>query len=65
MKILFLDEKLFDIDGIYNCQNDRTCAVSRVETDKRDGIKQKPRFPEKVMVWLAVCFQSSVTNRYF
>ena len=23
MKILFLDEKLFDIEGIYNSQNDR------------------------------------------
>ena len=55
MKILFSDEKLFDIDGIYNCQNDRIWAVSRVEADKRGGVKQKRKFPEKVMICLSVC----------
>ena len=55
MKILFLDEKLFDIDGIYNSQNDRIWAVSRVEADKRAGVKRKQKFPEKVMIWLSVC----------
>ena len=50
MKILFSDEKLFDTDGIYNCQNDRIWTVSRVEADKRGGIKQKRKFPHKVMV---------------
>ena len=55
MKILFSDEKLFDIDGIYNSQNDRIWAVSRVEADKRGGVKQKRKFPEKVMIWLSVC----------
>ena len=55
MKILFSDEKLFDIDGIYNFQNDRIWAVSRVEADKRGGVKQKRKFPEKVMIWLSVC----------
>ena len=55
MKILFSDEKLFDIDGIYNSQNDRIWAVSRVEADKRGGVKQKRKFSQKVMVWFAVC----------
>ena len=55
MKILFSDEKLFDIDGIYNSQNDHIWAVSRVEADKRGGVKQKRKFPEKVMIWLSVC----------
>ena len=55
MKILFLEEKLFDIDGIYNSQNDRIWAVSRVEADKRGGVKQKQKFPEKVIIWLSVC----------
>ena len=41
MKILFLNEKLFDRDGIYNCQNDYIWAVDSVEADKRDGVKQK------------------------
>ena len=55
MKILFSDEKLFDIDGVYNNQNDRVWAVSRGEADKQGGTKQTRNFPEKVMVWLAVC----------
>ena len=25
----FLDEKMFDIDGVYNSQNERICAVNR------------------------------------
>ena len=55
MKILFSDKKLFDIDGIYNSQNDRIWAVSRIEADKRGGVKQKREFSQKVMVWFAVC----------
>ena len=55
MKILFSDEKLFDIDGVYNSQNDRVWDVSRGEADKQGGIKQTRKFPEKVMVWLAIC----------
>ena len=55
MKILFSDGKLFDIGGIHNYQNDRIWADSRVEADKRSDIKQKRKFPEKVVVWLAVC----------
>ena len=31
MKILFSDEKLFDIDGIYNAQNDRICAQADIK----------------------------------
>ncbi|CAF3476932.1 unnamed protein product [Rotaria socialis] len=54
IKILFSDEKLFDIDGIYNSQNDRIWAVRRAEADKMDGVKQNRKFPQKVMVWLAV-----------
>ena len=50
MKILFSDEKLFDIDGVYNSQNDRVWAVSRGEADKQGGIKQTRKFPEKVAV---------------
>ena len=60
MKILFSDEKLFDIDGIYNFQNDGIWAVSRVQADKRGGVKQKRKFPDKVMVWFPrECHQSS------
>ncbi len=50
MKILFSDEKMFDIDGVYNSQNDRMWAVNRAEADDKGGIKQKRKFPEKVIV---------------
>ena len=35
MKILFSDEKFFDIDSDNNSQNDRVWAVDRADTDKR------------------------------
>ncbi|CAF4426292.1 unnamed protein product, partial [Adineta steineri] len=34
MKILFSDEKMFDIYGMYNSQNDRIWTVNRQEADK-------------------------------
>jgi hypothetical protein len=55
MKILFSDEKLFDIDGVYNSQNDRVWAPNRAEVNKKSGIKEKRKFPQKVMVWLGAC----------
>ncbi|CAF1373168.1 unnamed protein product [Rotaria magnacalcarata] len=57
LKILFSDEKLFDIDGIYNSQNERVWAVDRADADKRGGITHKRKFSQKVMVWLGVCSQ--------
>ena len=42
MKILFSDEKLFDIDGICNSQNDRIWVVNRAEVDDRQ-IRKGPR----------------------
>ncbi|CAF3393832.1 unnamed protein product, partial [Rotaria sp. Silwood2] len=55
IRILFSDEKLFDIDGIYNSQNDRVWAANHAEADKNGGIKQKRKFPQKVMIWLEAC----------
>ena len=52
MKILFSDEKLFDIDKIYNSQNIRIWAVNRAEADTKGGIRQIRKFPRKVMVCL-------------
>jgi hypothetical protein len=54
MRILFSDEKLFDVDGIYNSQNERISVASRDEADEKGGIKMKQNFPQKVMVWLGV-----------
>ena len=37
MKILFSEEELFDIDGIYNSQNDRIWAINCAEVDDVKG----------------------------
>ena len=58
MRILFSDEKFFDIDGVYNSQNDRVWAGDRADANKKGGIKQRRKFPSKVMVWLGVCSKS-------
>lgn len=55
MRILFSDEKMFDIDGVYNSQNDRVWAPSRTAANELGGIRTERKFPEKVMVWLGVC----------
>ena len=52
---LFSDEKFFDLDGVYNSQNDRVWAASREEADEKGGLHEKTKFPQKVMVWLCVC----------
>jgi hypothetical protein len=50
MWILFSDEKMFDIDGIYNSQNQRIWVASRAEANERGCIKMKQKFSKKVMV---------------
>ena len=57
MKILFSDEKMFDIDGIYNFQNHQIWKINRSVVDTKGGIRQKRKFPQKVMIWLGVCFK--------
>ena len=47
LKILFPDEKIFDIDGVYNAHNNRMWAVDRGEKDER---KQKRKFSQTVMI---------------
>ena len=55
MKILFSDEKYFDIDGVYNSQNDRVWTVNRAVADEKAVVKQRRKHPQKVMVWLGAC----------
>lgn len=55
MCILFSDEKMFDLDGIYNSQNQRIWAANRGQADEKGGIKMRQKYPQKVMVWLGVC----------
>ena len=50
MKILFSDEKLFNIDRVYNSQNDRIWEVNRAEANIKDGIRQIRKFLQKIMV---------------
>ena len=52
MRILFSDEKIFDIDRAYSLQNERGWVPSRSEANERGGIAEKRKFPQKVMVWL-------------
>ena len=47
--------KIVHLDGMYNSQNQRIWASSRDEADEKGGIKEKQKFPQKVMVWLGVC----------
>ena len=54
-KILFSDEKIFDIDGVCNAQNNRMWAMDRDEADEKGGRKQKRKFSQKVMIWVGVC----------
>ena len=58
MKILFSDEKMFDIDGIYNSQNDRIWAVNLSAASTKGGIRKKRKFPQKSVVGLGVCSKS-------
>ena len=51
MRIVFSDEKMFDLDSIYNSENDHIWAVNREEVNRRSGKKQQRKFPRKVMVW--------------
>ena len=51
MRILFSDQEFFDIDGVYNSENDRVWAVDRGDADKKGGTKQRRKFPWKVIVW--------------
>ena len=50
MKTSFSNEKMFDIDAIYNCQNDRIWAINRLAADTKGGVRQKRKFPQKVML---------------
>ena len=38
MRILFSGEKFFNIDRVYNSQNDRVWAVNRADVDKKGGV---------------------------
>ena len=45
LRFLFSDEKMFDIDGVYNSQNERIWVPSRTDADAKGSIKQIQKFP--------------------
>ena len=51
----FSDEKVFDIDGLYNSQNNRIWSPSCAEENKQGDLGKKHKFPVRVMVWISVC----------
>ena len=54
--ILFSDKTVFDLDGIYNGENDCIWAVNRKEPNRR-GEKKARKVCRKVIVWLAICLE--------
>ena len=64
-KCLFTDEKYFDLDDIYNLQNDRVWTPSREEADRNGGFHQKTKHGGKVMVWLGACAKGLTTPVIF
>ena len=64
-KWLVTDEKYFDLDGIYNSQNDRVWIASREQADRKDGFRQKTKRPGKVMVRLDACAKGLTTPVIF
>ena len=65
MKMLFSDEKIFDIDGLYNSQNERIWAANHMETDAKGGIKRRRKYPRNVTIWLAVWSQRGFSFDHF
>jgi hypothetical protein len=53
----FWTKKFSTIDGIYNSQNDHIWAINRAKPDPKVDPRQKPQFPQKVMVWLRFCYE--------
>ncbi|CAF4104980.1 unnamed protein product [Rotaria sordida] len=40
------------LEGVFNRQNERIYAASRLEADEQKGIYQQPKYPRRLMVWL-------------
>ena len=51
----FSDKKFFDLDGIYNAQNDRIWAPSREEADEGGAVYEKPDSGESDGMVTSLC----------
>ena len=52
--IVFSDEKMFEIDVVFNPRNQGILEINRAEADTKSGILQKRKFPQKMTVRLGV-----------
>ena len=52
LRILFSDKKFFDIDDVYNSENERVWAINHADGNKKWCHAEIKIRPEKVMVWL-------------
>ena len=50
LRIVFSDEKFFDIDDVYNSQNERVWAINCTDADEKGDTMQKQKLPQKAMV---------------
>ena len=50
-QILLSNGNRFDVDDIYNGQNERVNATTHDEADMKGGKHRKTQFPTGVMVW--------------
>jgi hypothetical protein len=49
-KNLFTDEKYFELDGMFNRQNNFVYVPCRQEADEHGGIRTTAKFPKRLMV---------------
>ena len=47
LRILFFDEKFFDIGRVYKSENERVWAINRADADETGGVMQKQNFPRE------------------
>ena len=47
LRILFSDEKFFDIDDVYNVDNEHMWAINRADTNEKGGVMEKQEFSER------------------
>ena len=58
---MFPEERLFDVDEVYNFQNERIWAPDRTEADAKGGTNEVEKFPNKScgVTWSALQRSSS------
>ena len=73
LRFLFSDEKMFDIDDVYNSQNERIWVPSRADADAKGGISTQLECVSSPIIFfpvlslytqtMVVCLKCTCTNR--